>query len=42
MDRTGLYIIVLIILFFGPCGMDSNNKEIIDRLDRIEIMLEKR
>jgi len=35
-DRTGLYIMIIILLAFGPCNMESNHSEIIDRLDKIE------
>ena len=35
-DRTGLYLMVAAILFFGPCGHEKKADEILYRVKRIE------
>lgn len=39
-ERIGLYIMILILLLLGPCDMHSNHRELIDKLEHIEILLE--
>ena len=34
-ERIGLYIMVIIILLFGPCRMRDDHNAIIDKLDKI-------
>ena len=35
-ERVGLYIMIIILLLFGPCNMVENHQEIIDAIIRIE------
>lgn len=39
MDKPVLYVMVFIILFFGPCRMKDEHRYIMESLDRIEIQL---
>jgi len=34
-ERWGLYIMVIIILLFGPCRMRDDHNAIIEKLDKI-------
>jgi len=39
-ERIGLYFMVIVILLFGPCDiLKYDHKNIIERLDRIEIQI---
>ena len=35
-ERVGLYIMIIILLLFGPCSMDSDHDNIKKSLERIE------
>jgi len=39
MQRVGLYIMVFIILAFGPCKMQCDHNDILEKLERIETQL---
>ena len=35
-ERVGLYIMVFLLILLGPCDMSPDHNEIINRLDKIE------
>ena len=35
-EQSGLYIMIVIILLFGPCRMQDDHSTIIGKLDKIE------
>ena len=41
-ERTGLYIMVFLILTLGPCGTSKRLNKINDRLDNIEQQIDNK
>ncbi len=39
-ERTGLYIMVMILFFFGPCTKIFEHQEVMNKLDKIEQTLQ--
>ena len=35
-ERIGLYIMIIILLIFGPCRMQDDHSVIIEKLNKIE------